>query len=69
MPYRALAYSLEIIPRTLAQNCGADIVRVMTELRAKHATADGRLWGINGITGKLQKMDEIDIWEPLSVKT
>lgn len=69
MPYRALAYSLEIIPRTLAQNCGADIVRVMTELRAKHANPDGRLWGINGITGKLQNMDEINIWEPLSVKT
>lgn len=53
LPYRALAYALEIIPRTLAQNCGADIVRVMTELRAKHATQDGLLYGINGITGKL----------------
>lgn len=53
LPYRALAYSLEIIPRTLAQNCGADIVRVMTELRAKHATSEGLLYGINGVTGKL----------------
>jgi len=53
LPYRALAYALEIIPRTLAQNCGADIVRVMTELRAKHATQDGLLYGINGVTGKL----------------
>lgn len=37
LPYKALAYSLEVIPRILAQNCGADIVRVLTELRAKHA--------------------------------
>ena len=69
MPYRALAYSLEVIPRILAQNCGADIVRVMTELRAKHATEGGRLWGVNGVTGKLQDMSEINVWEPLSVKT
>jgi len=68
MPYRALAYSLEVIPRILAQNCGADIVRVMTELRAKHATPEGRLYGINGITGKMQNMAEINVWEPLSVK-
>ena len=37
LPTRAVAYALEVIPRTLAQNCGCDVVRIMTELRAKHA--------------------------------
>ena len=33
-PFRAVAAALEVIPRTLAQNCGADTVRLLTELRA-----------------------------------
>lgn len=69
LPLRALAYALEIIPRTLAQNCGADVVRVMTELRAKHASENGIYFGIDGNTGKIMDMRTIDIWEPLSVKT
>lgn len=68
LPYRALAYALEVIPRTLAQNCGADIVRVLTELRAKHANPDGVMFGINGMTGKICDMRDLNIWEPLMVK-
>merc|ERR1719390_289662 len=36
--YRAVADALEVIPRSLAHNCGADVVRVMTDLRARHGT-------------------------------
>ena len=32
-PYRAVAKALEVIPRTLLQNCGASTVRVLTALR------------------------------------
>ena len=32
-----VGYALEIIPKTLATNCGMDVVRIITELRAKHA--------------------------------
>jgi T-complex protein 1 subunit gamma len=32
---------LEIIPRTLSANCGADTVRILTELRAKHSETGG----------------------------
>lgn len=60
---------MEIIPRTLAQNCGADVVRVMTELRAKHASENGVYFGIDGNTGKIADMRALDIWEPLVVKT
>jgi T-complex protein 1 subunit gamma len=34
-PYRAAALGFEVIPRTLAQNCGAKVVRLLTELRVK----------------------------------
>ena len=32
-PYRAIAKALEVIPRTLLQNCGANTIRVLTALR------------------------------------
>ena len=31
--YRAIAKALEVIPRTLLQNCGANTIRVLTALR------------------------------------
>ncbi|XP_015591159.1 T-complex protein 1 subunit gamma [Cephus cinctus] len=66
-PYKAVAQALEIIPRTLAQNCGANTIRTLTALRAKHATG-GTTWGIDGETGKVVDMQERGIWEPLTVK-
>lgn len=69
-PYRSVSRSLEVIPRTLIQNCGGDTVRQITALRAKHATpdVDNMSWGIDGETGKIVTMDELNIWEPLTVK-
>lgn len=66
-PYRAIAQALEVIPRTLAQNCGATVIRTLTALRAKHATG-GSTWGINGETGELADMKDLGIWDPLAVK-
>jgi len=41
---------------------------VITELRAKHAGTDGVLFGIDGNTGKIANMKDINVWEPLAVK-
>jgi len=70
-PFKAVGDAMEVIPRTLAQNCGVSVIRTVTELRAKHAAAGENskcFWGINGITGKLVDMTELGIWEPYSVK-
>lgn len=67
-PYRALAGALEVIPRTLASNCGGDVVRMLTELRAKHASGDGLMYGINGNTAKISNMEVDGIWDPCAVK-
>ena len=32
-PFAAVGEALEVIPRTLCQNCGADTIRVITKLR------------------------------------
>ena len=34
-PYAAIGNALEVIPRTLAQNCGANVIRLMTDLRTR----------------------------------
>lgn len=70
-PYRAIAESMEVIPRTIIQNAGASPIRVLTELRAKHAeVAPGTpcSWGINGDAGKVVDMEEYGVWEPQAVK-
>merc|ERR550525_2040179 len=69
-PYKAVASALEVIPRTLAQNCGANTIRSLTALRAKHAKEEEKNvnWGINGETGELADMAQLGIWEPLAVK-
>jgi T-complex protein 1 subunit gamma len=66
-PYRAVAEALEVIPRTLVQNAGANPVRVLTELRAKHAEGHSS-WGINGDTGAIADMHEYGVWEPQAIK-
>uniref|UniRef100_A0A915PVK1 T-complex protein 1 subunit gamma n=1 Tax=Setaria digitata TaxID=48799 RepID=A0A915PVK1_9BILA len=68
-PYKAAAHALEVIPRTLVQNCGGSTIRQLTALRAKHAqAANNWTWGINGCTGQLADMTELNIWDPLSVR-
>eukprot|EP01092_Planopodium_desertum_P001419 TRINITY_DN12046_c0_g1_i1.p1 TRINITY_DN12046_c0_g1~~TRINITY_DN12046_c0_g1_i1.p1 ORF type:complete len:125 (+),score=6.04 TRINITY_DN12046_c0_g1_i1:358-732(+) len=69
-PYKSVAIALEVIPRTIAANCGADIVRLLTALRAKHATDSAKAWtwGIDGNKGVLADMNTLGIWEPISVK-
>ncbi|KAI9807151.1 MAG: T-complex protein 1 subunit gamma [Sarcosagium campestre] len=66
-PYKAVAEAMEVIPRTLVQNAGMSPVRVLTDLRAKHA--EGHFtWGIDGDQGTLADMTEYGVWEPEAVK-
>ncbi|GFS25331.1 T-complex protein 1 subunit gamma [Elysia marginata] len=67
-PYRAISRALEIIPRTLIQNCGANPIRTLTAIRAKHAQPNNTSWGIDGTTGQIVDMKSFGVWEPLSVK-
>lgn len=67
-PYRAVGTALEVIPRTLAQNCGANVIRTLTKLRAKHADSSDCTFGLNGNTGEIVDMKELGVWEPYAVK-
>ncbi|EMD32501.1 hypothetical protein CERSUDRAFT_118536 [Gelatoporia subvermispora B] len=66
-PFRAVADAMEVIPRTLVQNSGGNAIRVLTELRAKHANGE-HSWGINGETGKIVDMKSYGLYESASVK-
>jgi T-complex protein 1 subunit gamma len=47
---------LEVIPKTLATNCGMDVVRIITELRAKHTEKGNSGFGIDGNNKKISDM-------------
>jgi len=69
--YRSVASALEVIPRTLAQNCGAKVVNVLTQLRAKHAQdpVGNFTFGIDGNKGTVVDMKTLNIWETVAVKS
>lgn len=66
-PYRAVSDAMEVIPRTLVQNCGANPVRVLSSLRAKHAQG-GYTFGVDGESGKVVDMNDYGVWEPEAIK-
>jgi T-complex protein 1 subunit gamma len=66
-PYQAVADAFEIIPRTLIQNCGGNPIKVLAQLRAKHAEGH-HTFGINGDVGTIVDMSDYGIWEPEVIK-
>ncbi|KAA8899266.1 hypothetical protein TRICI_006354 [Trichomonascus ciferrii] len=66
-PYKAVSDAMEVIPRTLIQNCGGNSIRVLTSLRAKHAEGQ-YTYGIDGDKGKVVDMNEYGVWEPETIK-
>lgn len=66
--YQAIAMALEVIPRILTSNCGANVIRTVTDLRARHASGSGHYWGVNGVTGEIADIRELKIIEPAAVK-
>ncbi|KAH9838868.1 T-complex protein 1 subunit gamma [Teratosphaeria destructans] len=69
-PYKAISDAMEVIPRTLIQNSGASPIRILTQLRAKHAEQLSGVcsWGVDGDAGKVVDMKDLGIWEPQAIK-
>lgn len=65
---QAFAGTMEIIPRTLAENAGLDPIDVLTQLRSAHDQQ--QKWaGINVFTGQVMDSWTSGVIEPLKVKT
>jgi thermosome len=64
----AFAEALEVIPRTLAENAGLDILDTMVAMKAAHAKKDGKYMGVNVFNGGVIDMLAEGVVEPKVVK-
>lgn len=44
-------------------------MRLLTDLRSRHAEGEGLFYGIDGNKGVIADMREINVWEPVLVKS
>jgi thermosome len=64
----AFAEALEVIPWTLAENAGMDMIDVLIELRNAHNKKSGRNFGVNVLQNKVSDMLDAKVIEPIRVK-
>jgi chaperonin GroEL (HSP60 family) len=64
----AFAKSLEIIPKTLAENAGLTQIDIMVNLRSAHEKPKGHSMGVDVFTGEVVNMYKNGVIDPLSVK-
>jgi chaperonin GroEL (HSP60 family) len=63
------AKTLEIIPKTLAENAGLDAIDILTAIRSKHSKETGVNYGVDIYSGKIKDLEKAGIIEPLRVKS
>lgn len=61
------AEALEVIPLSLAENAGMNVIDTLAELRAKQSKGSHSI-GIDARRGKVIDMSKLDVVEPLAVK-
>ena len=65
---QAFASSLEIVPKTLAENAGLDAIDMLTALRVAHDQGQ-RHAGLDVVSGKVIDAWQAGVLEPLKIKT
>uniref|UniRef100_A0A6A7G6F9 T-complex protein 1 subunit delta n=1 Tax=Hirondellea gigas TaxID=1518452 RepID=A0A6A7G6F9_9CRUS len=65
---KAFCEALEVIPYTLAENCGLHPIQIVTELRREHRLGN-KYAGINVRKGKVTDMLEENVIQPVLVST
>jgi thermosome len=64
----AFAESMEIVPKTLAENAGLEPIDILVGLRAAHEKPNGYVMGVDVFTGKIVDMQKNGVIEPIKVK-
>ena len=64
----AFAESLEMIPKTLADNAGLNRIDIMVALRSAHEKKEGLTMGVDVFDGKVKDMKKQGVLEPARVK-
>ncbi len=65
---QAFAKALEGLVAALIENAGHDPVEKLIELRSKHTSPEGKWYGFNVFTGKVEDMMKLGVIEPAAVK-
>ena len=70
MAIEAFANAIEVVPSTLAENAGLDVIDTLMGLRKSHTKkARNQHAGLDAFTGKVVNMQSRNVVEPLRVKT
>jgi thermosome len=64
----AFADSIEVVPKTLAENAGLESIDILVGLRAAHEKKNGHLMGVDVFKGEVVNTYEKGVVEPLKVK-
>ena len=64
----AFAESLEVVPKTLAENAGLEPIDILVALRSAHEKPKGEVWGVDVFSGKVVDMLSKGVIEALRVK-
>jgi thermosome len=62
------ADSMEVIPKTLAESAGMDAIDTLVQLRSKHKSKEGSVYGVDIFKNSLGDMNKQGVFEPLKVK-
>ncbi|MFP3215128.1 MAG: thermosome subunit beta [Candidatus Micrarchaeota archaeon] len=65
---QAFADAIEIVPKTLAESAGMDPIDTLVQLRSKHNSPDGRVYGVDVYKNTIGDMEKLGVIEPLKVK-
>lgn len=65
---QSFADALEVIPKTLADSSGMDVIDTLVSLRTKHKSASGKAFGIDVYNNCIADMEKPGVIEPLKVK-
>jgi len=64
----AFSEAIEIVPRTLAESTGADVIDILVSLRSAHDQGQTN-YGVDVLNGKIADMWKLNVIEPLKIKT
>lgn len=62
------ADAVEIVPKTLSESAGMYPVDTLVELRSKHKSKEGSVFGVDIMKNTLGDMNKLGVFEPLMVK-
>jgi len=65
----AFSEVLNVIPKILSESAGLDAIDTIVSLKSKHQDIKNKAYGVDVINGSINNISELNVIEPLNVKT